>query len=79
MHTQAHTHTGENQTWLLQNKPHILAWVLLLALLLPFKAIQSSSRHSELYGTRRFVTEGTFVTVSPLQNSLFMPQHNVSG
>lgn len=45
---------------------------------LPFKAVQSSSRQSELYHVHRFVTAGTFVTTSPLQNSLFMPRHNVS-
>lgn len=50
----------------------------LLVLPLPFKAVQTSSCQSELYHVHRFVTGGTFVTISPLQNSLFMPQHNVT-
>lgn len=43
----------------------------LLVLLLPFKAVQSSSRQSELYHIRRFVTEGTFVTMSPPEEQPF--------
>lgn len=43
----------------------------LLVLLLPFKAVQSSSRQSELYHIRRFVTVGTFVTMSPPEEQPF--------
>lgn len=75
----------EKQTQPTQNKLHTSSTSstsspgCLLVRLLPFKAVQSSSCQSELYHVHRFVTGGTFVTMSPLQNSLFMPQHNVSG